>query len=199
MASPFGPCYISRGWDVTSDPMPALVTVVVTRRLPTVEIAAGVAMVDRTCMGVKNGFVARPLRPGELERVLPARIGLPHGGMVRCDLLVAQSVVYHAIDYARRLSFEPHPDFPERLFGPRPAELIETPLCNVAKPQCLSGPDDDVPAVLARLDATVGQGNYDFTVMLGQSPAAREMGVLSVGGDAWDEDGAEDADEEEDR
>ncbi len=37
--------------------------------------------------------------------------------MVPCELAVAQSIVYNALDYAASLGFEPHPDFPEPLFG----------------------------------------------------------------------------------
>ncbi|MBN1771640.1 MAG: hypothetical protein JXB32_10280 [Deltaproteobacteria bacterium] len=188
---PVGQCYVSGDWDDTSSPMAPLVTVVVPRRLPTGHVLAGVAMVDRTCLGIKNAFFTRPLSPGEYERLILEKMGGPHDGMVPCDLLTAQSVVYHAIDYAHRLGFEPYADFPEGLFGPRPAELIETPLCNAPKPNYVSGPDDDVPAILARLDHAVGRDNYHFTV------AAEQFGVgggaqLLIGGEEDGEDQGED-------
>ena len=190
---PVGQCYISRNWDAPASPMPSLVMVVLPRSLPHGRIAAGVAMVDRTCIGVKNGFVTRPLLPRDFDRLLKVQMGALHGGMVPCDLLVAQSIVYHGVDYARRLGFEPHPDFPERLFGPRPAVLLDTPHCNVAKPNYVSGPDDDVPWVLSRLDQAVGRDNYHFTVAAEQLGVGGDARLLRDGGEI-----GEDQDDDED-
>ncbi len=123
-----------------------------------------IALVDRTCLGVKNAFVAKPIAEVELPAML-AQMGSTHpGGMVPCDWLVAQSVVLHAVDYARSLGFAPHRDFPEPLFGPRPEALLDTPLAHPARPFYVSGPDDAVARVIAQLDAAVGPGNYDVGV-----------------------------------
>ena len=123
--SPFGPCYISAGWKV-EEGMPELVSVVVTRRLPDGDLVYGTALVDRTCLGIKNAFAGEKVTDNELQDFLED-IGAGHGGMESCEPLTAQSVVYHALDYAHRLGFAPDADFPELLFGPRPPELIDTP------------------------------------------------------------------------
>src|SRR5262245_63897791 len=60
---PFGPCFVSEGWDDMKSP--ALVTVAVTRRLSTGELVPGTALVDRTCLGGKNGFASAPMEPRE--------------------------------------------------------------------------------------------------------------------------------------
>ena len=79
-----------------------------------------------------------------------------------CAPLFAQSVVFHAVDYAAALGFEPHHELDEELFGPRPLELIQTPHCRLARPIYIAGPHDDVARVRATLDDAVGAGNYDF-------------------------------------
>src|SRR5438045_388079 len=106
--APFGPCYVSADWDDENEP--TLVSLVATRRLPDERLVAGVALVDRTCLGIKDGYFDGPLTEDELDEFLE-RMGEVHGGMDECEAGVAQSVVYHAIDYARRLGFEPHRDF----------------------------------------------------------------------------------------
>jgi hypothetical protein len=77
------------------------------------------------------------------------------------ELLLAQSVVFHAIDYARSLGFEPHRDFVPGLLGERPAVLLETPLCRPERPLYVAGPHDDVDAITSRLEARLGPGGYD--------------------------------------
>jgi hypothetical protein len=156
---PFGPCFVSAGWDVIDEAQPKLVTVVITRAAPDGSLIPAIALVDRTCLGVKNGFVAKPVHRTELERWLEP-IAFAHDGIVPVEPLVAQSIVFHGIDYARSLGFEPQRDFPEPLFGPRPEALLDTPLARPTRPIYVSGPDDNVKRVLARLDLAVGPGNY---------------------------------------
>jgi hypothetical protein len=157
--APFGPCYLSAGWDDDSEPQ--LVTAVVTRRLPDERLVAGIALVDRTCLGIKDGYFDGPYTTEELDDYLD-HVGSVHGGMEECDLLIVQSLVYHAADYAQKLGFEAHRDFPEKLFGPRPEALEKTPWENEQRPLYVAGPRDDVEGIMAKLEASVGSGNYDF-------------------------------------
>lgn len=161
-AAPFGPCAVSSGWSSEED-LPPLVTVVVTRKLHGDRLYPILALLDRTCLGVKDFHMPGPMTEGELRSFLHL-VGEPSSGMEDCPPLVAQSLVFHAVDYARRLGFEPHRDFVEALYGPRPAELLPTPWHAEEKPIYLAGPRDDVKRVRSRLDAAVGVGNYDFVV-----------------------------------
>lgn len=154
----FGMCWVSDGWDDMDEP--DLVGVVVTRKLGHGRVLPGFALVDRTCLGIKDGFVGKPLSEDELASFV-ARIGLPHGGMVECEPVIAQSVVFHALDFAHKLGFAPHPGFSAELFEPRPSALRDTPWCAPQRPLYLAGPYDDAHAVRAQLAAAVGEGNYD--------------------------------------
>lgn len=115
--APFGPCWVSESLERGDEGMPALITVVVTRVLTGGLLLPHVILVDRTCLGVKNAMVAQPMDEDTLLSTLIQRPEMP---MSPCELLVAQSVVYHAIDYARSLGFEPHRDFHPALLGKRP-------------------------------------------------------------------------------
>lgn len=162
-AYPHGPSFISAAWKDSNQAMPMLVTVLVTRAAPHGLFVPAVAMVDRTCLGVKNGFVGRTVTELDLRKLV-ATMSESTEGIESCDLLVAQSVVYHALDYARKLGFEPQRDFPEPLFGPRPARLLDTPLARPSRPVFVPGPSDDLRRIYNQLVRAVGVGNFDFAV-----------------------------------
>jgi len=106
----------------------------------------------------------------ELEIQVKKLIGQQGDPLQRCEPLVAQSVVYQALDYARALGFSPHSDFEESLMGPRPVDVLDTPMSHPTRPIYWSGPDDNVPSILQRLTVAVGKGNYDFVSMADQAP-----------------------------
>jgi hypothetical protein len=192
---PFGPCFVSRGWDDTTSP--ELVSVIVTRKLASGLLLPGLALVDRTCLGVKSGFVAEPLAPHEL-RGFVEHVGTPHGGMDECAPLLVQSIVFHALDYARSLGFEPDPDFKVSLFEPRPSELLATAWSAPERPIYAFGPHDDVRAIAKRLENAVGTEGYDFVDPFAadeeEGDDAEELDVPVVysplGRDVSDEDGS---------
>jgi len=160
MIAPFGPCWISSALDqAPGAEEPALISVLVTRRVGGLLIPCMV-LVDRTCLGVKNAVVGPPQTELDLETL---RLRLSESGDVlrETDLLTAQSVIHHALDYAKSLGFAPHRDFVPELVGERPAVLLDTPLARPDRPLYVPGPEDDVRRVLARLDAGVGRGKYD--------------------------------------
>jgi hypothetical protein len=154
---PFGPCFVSRTWDDIDSP--ALVSVVMTRGQPGRRVVMVIALVDRTCLGVKDAFVREMPSSRDVPDFVD-QVGVPHGGMLQVEPLIAQSVVFHAIDHARSLGFEPHRDFPAAFFGPRPAELATTPWHKPERPIYISGPHDNVFAITRRLTAAVGPEGY---------------------------------------
>ncbi|HEY3664383.1 MAG TPA: hypothetical protein VGL19_00225 [Polyangiaceae bacterium] len=183
-SAPFGPAWVSASLDepeIEQSP-PPLVTVVVTRRVRGL-LVAEIVIVDRTCLGIKNAMVLPLITEADLLERLDS---LADGGTEfrDCEPLEAQSVVFHALDYARSLGFLAHEDFEVALFEPRPESLSDTPLAKPARPIYISGPDDDVPMILDRLDRHVGRDNYQFLA-----------GIGGIGGLLdWDEDEDEDSD-----
>jgi hypothetical protein len=152
--APLGPCFVSWGWDDASTPQ--LVSLVVTRALASGDWLPHVLLLDRTCLGVKNAMVLSPMTKDELDELVE-RVGTPHGGMEECDALLAQSLTFHALDYAAKLGFAPNQDFHEALLGPRPAVLTETPWASAERPLYVPGPDDDMLRILAQLQLSVGE------------------------------------------
>jgi hypothetical protein len=166
---PQGPSYVSADFAMTRMDPPRLVSVIVTRKVPGGGLLPALALVDRTCLGVKNAFVAEVMSAYEFQGFL-LEVGRAHeGGLVPCELPVAQSLVWNAVDYAASLGADPHPDFPELLFGPRPEPLLDTPLAHPARPFYIHGPDDDAEAILEMLDEAVGEGNYDVAMLTGST------------------------------
>jgi hypothetical protein len=160
-SAPPGPYWVGGDFRSTEHP-PALITILTLRTLADGRTVLASALLDRTCLGVKDGFL-RETTEGEWLR-FKEQLGAHYGGALEeVDATTALSLVYHAIDYARRIGFEPHPDFPAAVFGPRPEALADTAWANSPFPIYISGPRDDVGAVLKRLNATVGPGRFHFT------------------------------------
>ncbi|HEU4404888.1 MAG TPA: hypothetical protein VFS43_06310 [Polyangiaceae bacterium] len=177
-AAPPGPYWVGGDYRSTAHP-PPLLTVATLRKLADGRTLLATALLDRTCLGAKDGFL-REVSEGEWFAMKEDLRRSHRGAFEEVDATTALSLVHHAVDYARRLGFEPHPDFPAAVFGPRPEPLADTAWANSPFPIYISGPDDDVGAVLRRLNATVGQGRYHFT--------PGEMGGLLEQLDELDED-----------
>ena len=159
--APLEAAYLSKGWRDANPAMPLLVTALLLRRLPSGQLLPVVCLVDRTCLGLKSGFLSRPIFDLQLPSLLQ-EIGEPHGGLEACEPLVAQSLIFHAVDYARSLGFSPDPDVPLTVLGPRPEVLLDTPLCRPERPIFVSGPYDDAMRVFAVLDRAVGERGYEL-------------------------------------
>jgi hypothetical protein len=152
----FGPCYVSSALE-EAGAMPPLVQVAVSRQVPGVGLVYGLFLVDRTCLGVKSGFLL------EAERIPGLLAAMEERGdpMHLVEPLVVQSVIFHALDYAAKLGFKPAADAPLALLAPRPATLLSTPLANAPRPIYVDGPDDNVPAIVAQLTKVCGPNNFD--------------------------------------
>src|SRR3954467_13958776 len=72
---PFGPCFVSATWDDLESP--ALVSVVITRGQPGRRIVMAIALVDRTCLGVKDAFVREMISSREVSDFVD-QVGIPH-------------------------------------------------------------------------------------------------------------------------
>ena len=148
--------------------------VVIARRLPSGEVAAGHFMVDAQCLGVKGAIfsvqsaaafddVVRSLNdPYPLREVKPA---------------YARKLIERSVEYAHSIGFLPHEDYHDAtaVFGDiNPDDCAEEfTFGRNGKPFYVSGPRDSAQKralILATLQAHCGDGNYDYLVNVGATP-----------------------------
>lgn len=186
---PPGPSFISSLWvgsggeaaaaeGEAEDSVPSLVVAVITRETPWGALIPGFVLVDRTCLGVKGAAVGAPRTRAALDVDLAA-LAADYGPLTECPLLVAQSVIFNAVDYAGSLGFEPHGGFQPEFFGPRPEALLDTPFARPAYPIYIVGPGDPVEEILETLDQAVGEFNYAF--MPGAPPSSSRSAFADEG------------------
>ncbi|MEH1129729.1 hypothetical protein [Micromonospora sp. CPCC 206061] len=182
-ASELAGCWISGGWSdgltVHGHPewvdvdMPGLTTrglaaVLVARRLRhSSKLQIGGFLIDVYCLGVKNALEAT-MNERELPQFVANYFATYDGGPLAVPVEQAQHVVFGAAEYARRLGFEPHPDFAPAadLLGPwtGPSD-ITFGLDGV--PTFIQGPYDDVRAIEKTLRRSVGKGKYAISFVVG--------------------------------
>lgn len=166
--------------------------VLVTRRLPSGELACAAFLVDAWCLGVKNALlhvwsqayyedrVEHLLLQETLEDVAPA---------------YARKLLSDAVAYARGLGLPPHPDFREAaaIFeGIDAAECPETfSFGREGKPFFVSGPNDTPTRcrqILETLQARLGPDGFHFVVGAADPSQFRERGF---GGEDLEQRGQE--------
>jgi len=176
-------CWVSAGWstgltvDATRDwpdrersgtaPVSGLVGVLVARgpRRAGGEVSVCGYLVDTYCLGVKDALPPRRVS----ERRLTDRVDRFFDGFdgppVAAPIDLARHLVWGAVEYARGLGFEPHPDLRKAAghLGPL------TDPCGIGfgrdgKPFYIQGPYDDAERVMRTLERAVGRDNYHFLV-----------------------------------
>jgi hypothetical protein len=118
-------------------------------------------------------FSARDLKTSFAMRVLPE--GIEDELLPRCyqdeeptkiGINYAKEIIYGAVDYARSLGFEPHPDFELSRHVLGTEELGRTRGLQFGgprgKPLYIARPDDDAPAVLSKLREKLGEDGSEF-------------------------------------
>lgn len=143
--------------------------VILTREQPEGHLIFVDILVDLLCLGVKDCFLKANMPRSKYHSEFLARTE-ELGRLIDTPLDLAHAIVYGAVDYARSLGFEPHPDYQrcQMLLEPREAfdELPEVEFGIEGKPRYVSGPYDDIDFVLETLRDNVGEGNFDTFLML---------------------------------
>ena len=170
-------CWVSRGWanevlvnghhdwpglDDDSESPGGLVCVLVARRHRYDKVSVCGYLVDVHCLGVKN--VMGPEVMDEVDLVAFRRYFFDaYDDCLVAPLELARHLVLGAVDYARGLGFEPHPEY-----GATSAHL-DGPLtrCDIdfgrdGMPFYVEGPYDDAHKIVQILEASVGPGNFHF-------------------------------------
>lgn len=178
-------CWVSHGWsdglgvdghpewpgaDSTKPTRCGLVGVLVARehRRGTKVSACGY-LVDAYCLGVKDALGPVVLHRDELRLVVREFFQAFNAfddsvaPAVRAPVELAAEIVLGAVDYARGLGFEPHPDFTAtagHLGDDRPTGAIRFG-CD-GRPYFVQGPHDDAARILHTLETSVGPDGFQF-------------------------------------
>jgi hypothetical protein len=150
------------------DIVPQLASVLLARKHRYGKIVACGYLVDSLCLGVKNALGSRVMEQNELSAFVGQYFRAYDDEPVAVPVELAQDLVLGAVDYARQLGFEPHPDFAacrEHLgdwTGPSALEFGHK-----GKPRFIPGPHDNVEFVVSTLEHSVGRGTFDFGLTLG--------------------------------
>lgn len=182
---PIQDCYVHEGWEESG-----LAVVVVIRRQPNGHIVFGNYLVDYYCLGLKNTFCNADIPPHRFQReFMPKlfRVGRP----LKISAALAHEIVYGGIEYAARFGFRPQRDFKDSQYVLDPPETHPrtgtVEFGYEGKPFFISGPYDNVDAIIRQLRRTAGEGNFEYMMQIGGPPP-----------DEWTEDEGEEDDWEED-
>jgi hypothetical protein len=174
-------CWISEGWSAglivagehhwpdrpREDGESGLALVAVARRHKPQRVSVCGYLVDPYCLGVKNSLGPEIMNerdlPGFLSRYYSAI--QPDTPALEAPLDLVRHVVWGAVDYARGLGFEPHPDFAATAghlgsWGEKSAITFGRD----GKPFFVQGPHDNPRMVIRKLTDSVGEGNFDYVL-----------------------------------
>lgn len=164
---PLHECLLNEGWQEEGK----LVQILVARRSPLGQVATGTFLVDLGCLGVKSAFASLFDSQREYEQRLRRRL-TDQMPMMKADLNLAAKIIGESIAYARRLGFEPDPDYREAMIvlGEANPEACDVPIPlggRDGKPFFIAGLYDDVPRIMARLERALGPDGFHFLVPIG--------------------------------
>lgn len=124
-------------------------------------------LVDAWCLGVKNTMGPRKVKNTDYPLMREKTYAQTMDDSYRTiSLEQAQSVIYGAVDYAKRLGIDPHRDFAKAksALGPRLENLIRHEFGKNGKPYYFASPYDNPEEIIAKLQASVGKGKFDYTI-----------------------------------
>ena len=159
---PIAECWISPDWKDAG-----LCTIVVARKHTTGNVTFGVYLMDIFCLGLKNTYGVFNRTQFDYEEVI-GQMFEQHGGKTPISYALAHNIVYGGIAYAEDLGLKTEKDWATSQFileeDTEDIELIDVEFGKDGKPFFMSGPHDNVGKIKSRLDASVGAGNYGFTI-----------------------------------
>lgn len=178
-------CWVSPGWrrnlhvnshddwpDVpaTDEGAEGLAGVVVARRERPYRASVAGYLVDTYCLGVKDALGPRSMSDSDLPAFVRRFFAAFGGdtGPLEVPLELARHLVWGAVDHAKRLGFQPHPDF--AAVSGHLGTWDETSAITFGRdgvPFYVCGPHDDARAVIRTLTRTIGEGNFHYLAAVG--------------------------------
>jgi hypothetical protein len=123
-------------------------------------------LVDYWCLGVKDALAPKKMDRLKYEAMVESVSHNFGEDFAEITLAQAQSIVFGAADYATGLGFDPHPDFTQAKphLGLPSDPLIPIKFGKNGKPYYINGPYDRPESIIAKLNLSVGKGNYDYLI-----------------------------------
>ncbi len=123
-------------------------------------------LVDYWCLGVKDAMGPRTMDHTDYITMVNHIYGNFEQEYREITLEQAQAIIFGAVDYAARLGLKPHADFEEAkaILGSRLENLPEITFGRDGKPYYINGPYDNPKKIVAKLNAAVGEGNFDYMI-----------------------------------
>jgi hypothetical protein len=177
-------CWVSEGWSAglavagdhdwpdraRTDGESGMAQVAVARRHKPQRVSVCGYLVDNYCLGVKNALGPEIMNERDLPGFLATfyRAMQPDSPAIDAPLELARHLVWGAVDHARGLGFEPHPDFAATAghLGPWD-ETSAITFGRDGKPFFVQGPHDNPRAVIRTLTDSIGEGNFDVFAPIG--------------------------------
>jgi hypothetical protein len=159
-------CWITSGWEEAG-----IAQVVVARQHVNGNVTFCMYLVDLKCLGVKDTLYSFNVPPEELE-VMLKKYPEVEFGVISYEL--AHNIIYAALEFAEAYGFPPHKDFTQTTRFLLEEDTDDIPLIDIAcgarkdgKPLYVNT-GHETPArekqILAQLQKTAGEGNYEFIV-----------------------------------
>jgi hypothetical protein len=161
-------CWTQPGWDQNG-----LALVVVARRQPDGLVVFGTFLVDYYCLGVKDAYCNADVPYTRfLNEQLPRMLMDERPLEISPDL--AHELIYGSVEYAARWGFRPHADFKlaQQVLDPSEAhpQSGQIQFGKDGMPFYVSGPHDNVNAIMRQLARTAGEGHFHFLTHLDRPP-----------------------------
>ncbi len=120
-------------------------------------------LVDYYCLGLKKAVGPLKLDENQYAAKLKEAYGY-FEGIREISLSEAQGIIFGALDYAKSLGFEPHPNWAvaQGHLGEVAVDLPIIEFGKDGKPFVCFDLFDDEEQIIAKLKETVGEGNFDY-------------------------------------
>ncbi|HEX6518987.1 MAG TPA: helix-turn-helix domain-containing protein [Streptosporangiaceae bacterium] len=120
-------------------------------------------LVDVWCLGVKNAVGPKSVERRKLPRFVGDYYRSFDQPPVPAPLELVRNIVFGAVEYARKLGFEPHPDFPKCVshLG-RWDGRSDITFGRDGKPMYIEGPYDDATRIMQTLRKSVGADGFHY-------------------------------------
>ncbi|MFN2271029.1 MAG: hypothetical protein ACK2US_09350 [Anaerolineae bacterium] len=169
---PLHECLVTKSWQDTSE----IVQILVARKSPAGQVAAGAFLVDLGCLGVKAAFgrlFETEKEYKEVRKEVESR-----QKMIKADSNLVAKIIREALTYAKGLGFQPDSGYRDAMLvlGDADPDACDEaiPLGKDGKPYFVPGPDDKVQLIMAKLTRRLGPEGFHYTIPLGEDTDADE-------------------------